>query len=41
MENSRRKNDTVRQSKNGKVLLDKKCCELTQEDRQKLYYVCD
>ena len=27
--------------KNGKVLVDKKCTELTNEDRQKLYYVCD
>jgi len=33
--------DRVIGLKNGKVLLDKKCCELTQEDRQKLYYVCD
>ena len=27
--------------KNGKILVDKKCSELTHEDRQKLYYVCD
>lgn len=27
--------------KNGKILVDKKCSELTDEDRQKLYYVCD
>ncbi|APW65350.1 hypothetical protein LPB137_05565 [Poseidonibacter parvus] len=33
--------DRVIGLKNGKVLVDKKCTELTNEDRQKLYYVCD
>jgi len=33
--------DRVIGLKNGKVLLDKKCSELTYDDRQKLYYVCD
>ncbi|WP_121626934.1 ATP-binding cassette domain-containing protein [Poseidonibacter antarcticus] len=27
--------------KNGKILVDKKCSQLTDDDRQKLYYVCD
>lgn len=27
--------------KNGKVLVDKACSDLTDDDRQKLYYVCD
>lgn len=33
--------DRVIGLKDGKVLLDKKCSDLNQEDRQKLYYVCD
>lgn len=27
--------------KNGKILVDKACSELSDDDRQKLYYVCD
>ena len=33
--------DRVIGLKNGKILVDKKCTELTNDDRQKLYYVCD
>lgn len=33
--------DRVIGLKNGEVLIDKACTDLTQEDRQKLYYVCD
>jgi len=33
--------DRVIGLKNGSILVDKACDELTQEDRQKLYYVCD
>lgn len=33
--------DRVIGLKNGKILVDKKCTQLTNEDRQKLYYVCD
>ena len=33
--------DRVIGLKHGRILVDKKCSELTQDDRQKLYYVCD
>lgn len=33
--------DRVIGLKNGKVLLDKACSDLNEDDRQKLYYVCD
>jgi phosphonate transport system ATP-binding protein len=33
--------DRVIGLKNGKILVDKACIELTNDDRQKLYYVCD
>lgn len=33
--------DRVIGLKNGKVLLDKACIDLNEDDRQKLYYVCD
>lgn len=33
--------DRVIGLKNGKVLVDKACSDLNEDDRQKLYYVCD
>ena len=33
--------DRVIGLKNGKVILDKACSDLNEDDRQKLYYVCD
>ncbi len=33
--------DRVIGLKNGKVILDKVCSDLNEDDRQKLYYVCD
>ena len=33
--------DRVIGLKNGKILVDKACTDLTNDDRQKLYYVCD
>lgn len=33
--------DRVIGLKDGKVIVDKQCCELNDEDREKLYYVCE
>lgn len=33
--------DRVIGLKNSKIIIDKKCCDLNDDDRQKLYYVCE